>query len=116
MKGKEFTLTMICYDKYEFFWSVLRSRMNEVERFFAEIAKLIAEDLTFEFNYCDAFYSRQIRCACYLKKVVDNDCTIFEFSVKTNCKNDDMVPLLIDTLYEVTYEYIDEHNVEVEIK
>ena len=55
MKGKEFTLTMICYDKYEFFWSVLRSRMNEVERFFAEIAKLIAEDLTYEFNYCDTF-------------------------------------------------------------
>ena len=109
MKNKEFTLTMICYDKYEFFWSVLRSRMNEVERFFAE-------DLTFEFNYCEAFYSRKIRCACYLKKVVDDDCTIFEFSVKTNCKNDDMVPLLIDTLYEVAYEYIDEYNVEVEIK
>ena len=116
MKGKEFTLTMICYDKYEFFWSVLRSRMNEAGRFFAEIAKLIAEDLTFEFNYCKAFYSRKIRCSCYLKKVVDNDCTIFEFSVKTNCNDDDMVPLLKDTLYEVVYEYIRGYDAEVEIK
>ena len=116
MKGKEFTLTMICYDKYEFFWSVLRSRMNEIKRFFAEIAKLIAEDLTFEFNYCDALYSRKIRCAKKKKKVADNDCTIFEFSVKTNRRNNDIAPLLIDTLYEVAYEYIGELNVEVEIK
>lgn len=109
MKGKEFTLTMVCYDRKFFLWKMPNSSIEEVARF-------IAEDLTFEFYYCDAFYSQQITCTCYLKKVVDDDCTIFEFSVKTNCKNDDMVPLLIDTLYEVTYEYIGEYNVEVEIK
>lgn len=105
----EFTLTMYCYDRKFVPFRMLNSRMEEVARF-------IAEDLTFEFNYCDTFYSRKIRCICYLKKVVDNGCTIFEFSVKTNCKNDDMVPLLIDTLYEVAYEYLDGYDAEVEIK
>ena len=109
MEGKEFTLTMICYDRKFSLWKMLNSRIEEVARF-------IAEDLTFEFNYCDAFYSRQIRCFCHLKEIIDNGWIIFKFSVETNCKNDDIVPLLIDTLYEVAYEYIDEHNVEVEIK
>lgn len=109
MKGKEFTLTMICYDRKFSLWKMLNSRIEEVARF-------IAEDLTFEFNYCDAFYSRQIRCFCHPKEIIDNGWIIFKFSVETNCKNDNIVPLLIDTLYEVAYEYIDEYNVEVEIK
>ena len=109
MKGKEFTLTMICYDREFSLWKMLNSRIEEVARF-------IAEDLTFEFNYCDAFCSQQIRCFCHPKEIIDNGWIIFKFSVETNCKNDDIVPLLIDTLYEVTYEYIGEYNVEVEIK
>ena len=109
MKGKEFTLTMICYDRKFSLWKMLKSRIEEAARF-------IAEDLTFEFNHCDVFYSRQIRCFCHQKEIIDNGWTIFKFSVETNCKNNDMVPLLIDTLYEVAYEYIGEYNVEVEIK
>lgn len=105
----EFTLTMYCYDRKFFLFRVLNSSIEEV-------AKSIAQDLAFKFNYCDTFYSRKIRCACYLKKVVDDENTIFEFVVKINRWNNDMAPLLIDTLYEVAYEYIGELNVEVEIK
>ena len=105
----EFTLTMNCYDRKFFLFRILNSSIEEV-------AKSIAQDLTFKFNYCDTFYSRKIRCSCYLKKVVEDDSTIFEFLVKINRRNNDIAPLLIDTLYEVAYEYIDEHNVEVEIK
>ena len=109
MKGKEFTLTLVCYDREFSLWKMLKSRIEEAARF-------IAEDLTFEFNYCDAFCSRQIRCFCHPKEIIDNDWIIFKFSVETNCKNNDMVPLLIDTLYEVAYEYIDGYDAEVEIK
>ena len=106
----EFTLTMYCYDRKFFLFRILNSSIEEV-------AKFIADDLTFKFNYCDTFFSRYIRCTCRLKKVVDDDeNTIFEFSVKINRRNNDMASLLIDTLYEVAYEYIGELNVEVEIK
>ena len=105
----EFTLTMYCYDRKFFLFRMLNSSIEEV-------AKSIADDLTFKFNYCDTFFSRYIRCTCRLKKVVEDDNTIFEFSVKINRGNNDIVPLLIDTLYEVAYEYIGELNVEVEIK
>ena len=105
----EFTLTMNCYDRKFFLFRVLNSSIEEV-------AKSIADDLTFKFNYCDTFFSRYIRCTCRLKKVVDDESTIFEFSVKINRKNNDIAPLLIDTLYEMAYEYIGELNVEVEIK
>ena len=109
MKNKEFVLTLVCYDRKFSLWKMLKSRIEEAARF-------IAEDLTFEFNYCDAFYSQQIRCFCHPKEIIDNGWIIFKFSVETNCKNDDIVPLLIDTLYEVAYEYIGEYNIEVEIK
>ena len=105
----EFTLTMNCYDRKFFLFRILNSSIEEV-------ANSIADDLTFKFNYCDTFFSRYIRCTCRLKKVVDDENTIFEFVVKINRRNNDMAPLLIDTLYEVAYEYIGELNVEVEIK
>ena len=105
----EFTLTMYCYDRKFFLFRILNSSIEEV-------AKSIADDLTFKFNYCDTFFSRYIRCTCSLKKVVDDASTIFEFSVKINRRKNDMVPLLIDTLYEVAYEYLDGYDAEVEIK
>ena len=105
----EFTLTMYCYDRKFFLFKILNSSIEEV-------AKSIADDLTFKFNYCDTFFSRYIRCTCRLKKVVDDENTIFEFLVKINRRNNDMVPLLIDTLYEVAYEYLDGYDAEVEIK
>ena len=105
----EFTLTMNCYDRKFFLFRILNSSIEEV-------AKSIADDLTFKFNYCDTFFSRNIRCSCYLKKVIDDESTIFEFSVKINRRNNNMASFLIDTLYEVAYEYIGELNVEVEIK
>ena len=106
----EFTLTMYCYDRKFFLFRILNSSIEEV-------AKSIAQDLAFKFNYCDTFFSRYIRCTCRLKKVVDDDeNTIFEFLVKINCRNNDMASLLIDTLYEVAYEYLDGYDAEVEIK
>ena len=105
----EFTLTMYCYDRKFFLFRILNSSIEEV-------AKSIAQDLTFKFNYCDTFFSRDIRCTCRLKKVVDDESTIFEFSVKINRRNNDMASLLIDTLYEVAYEYLDGYDAEVEIK
>ena len=105
----EFTLTMYCYDRKFFLFRILNSSIEEV-------AKSIADDLTFKFNYCDTFFSKYIRCACRLKKVVDDESTIFEFSVKINRRNNDMASLLIDTLYEVAYEYLDGYDAEVEIK
>ena len=105
----EFTLTMNCYDRKFFLFRILNSSIEEV-------AKSIAQDLAFKFNYCDTFFSRYIRCTCRLKKVVEDDSTIFEFSVKINRRNNDMAPLLIDTLYEVAYEYLDGYDAEVEIK
>lgn len=105
----EFTLTMYCYDRKFFLFRILNSSIEEV-------AKSIAQDLTFKFNYCDTFFSRYIRCTCRLKKVVDDENTIFEFSVKINRRNNDMASLLIDTLYEVAYEYLDGYDAEVEIK
>ena len=112
MKNKEFTLTLIWYDEYCLFLNPFKSRMKE-------IASFIAADLSLEFCSYDTFYSKQIRCLCLPRgevRVEDNNCIAFEFSIITNCNDDDIVPLLIDTLYEVAYEYIDEHNVEVEIK
>ena len=105
----EFTLTMYCYDRKFFLFRVLNSSIEEV-------AKSIADDLTFKFNYCDTFFSRYIRCTCYLKKVVDDENTIFEFSVKINRRNNDMASLLIDTLYEVAYEYLDGYDAEITIE
>ena len=105
----EFTLTMYCYDRKFFLFRVLNSSIEEV-------AKSIADDLTFKFNYCDTFFSRYIRCACRLKKVVDDENTIFEFSVKINRRNNDMASLLIDTLYEVAYEYLDGYDAEITIE
>lgn len=105
----EFTLTMNCYDRKFFLFRILNSSIEEV-------AKSIAQDLTFKFNYCDTFYSRKIRCTCYLKKVVEDDSTIFEFLVKINRRNNDIVPLLIDTLYEVAYEYLNGYDAEITIE
>lgn len=106
----EFTLTMYCYDRKFFLFRILNSSIEEV-------AKSIAQDLAFKFNYCDTFFSRCIRCTCRLKKVVDDDeNTIFEFSVKINRRNNDMASLLIDALYEAAYEYLDGYDAEVEIK
>lgn len=105
----EFTLTMYCYDRKFFLFRILNSSIEEV-------AKSIADDLTFKFNYCDTFFSRYIRCTCRLKKVVDDESTVFEFSVKVNRRNNDMASLLIDTLYEAAYEYLDGYDAEVEIK
>lgn len=105
----EFTLTMICYDRKFFLFRVLNSSIEEV-------AKSIAQDLTFKFNYCDTFFSKYIHCTCYLKKVVEDESTTFEFLVKINRRSNDIVPLLIDTLYKVAYEYLDGYDAEVEIK
>ena len=105
----EFTLTMNCYDRKFFLFRILNSSIEEV-------AKSIAQDLTFKFNYCDTFYLRKIRCSCYLKKVVEDDSTIFEFSVKINCRNNNIASLLIDTLYEVGYEYLEGYDAEITIE
>ena len=106
----EFTLTMYCYDRKFFLFRMLNSSIEEV-------AKSISDYFTFQLNYRDTFFSNYIRCTCRLEKVVDDDeNTIFEFSVKINRRNSNMASLLIDTLYEVAYEYIGELNVEVEIK
>ena len=105
----EFTLTMNCCDRKFFLFRILNSSIEEV-------AKSIAQDLAFKFNYCDTFYLRKIRCTCYLKKVVEDDSTIFEFLVKINRRNNDIVPLLIDTLYEVAYEYLNGYDAEITIK
>ena len=106
----EFTLTMYCYDRKFFLFRMLNSSIEEV-------AKSIADDLTFKFNYCDTFFSRYIRCTCRLKKVVDDDeNTIFEFSVKINRRNNDMASLLIDTLYKAAYEYLDGYDAEITIE
>ena len=105
----EFTLTMNCYDRKFFLFRILNSSIEEV-------AKSIAQDLAFKFNYCDTFFSRYIRCTCRLKKVVEDDSTIFEFSVKINRRNNDMASLLIDTLYEVAYEYLDGYDAEITIE
>ena len=45
----EFTLTMNCYDRKFFLFRILNSSIEEV-------AKSIADDLTFKFNYCDTFF------------------------------------------------------------
>ena len=105
----EFTLTMYCYDRKFFLFRVLNSSIEEV-------AKSIADDLTFKFNYCDTFFSRYIRCTCRLKKVVDDESTIFEFSVKINRRNNNTASFLIDTLYEVAYEYLDGYDAEITIE
>ena len=105
----EFTLTMYCYDRKFFLFRMLNSSIEEV-------AKSIADDLTFKFNYCDTFFSRYVRCTCRLKKVVDDENTIFEFLVKVNRRNNDMTSLLIDTLYEVAYEYLDGYDAEITIE
>lgn len=105
----EFTLTMNCYDRKFFLFRILNSNIEEV-------AKSIADDLTFKFNYCNTFFSRYIRCTCRLKKVVEDDSTIFEFLVKINCRNNDMASLLIDTLYEVAYEYLEGYDAEITIE
>ena len=105
----EFTLTMNCYDRKFFLFRMLNSSIEEV-------AKSIADDLTFKFNYCDTFFSRYIRCTCRLKKVVEDESTIFEFSVKVNRRNNDMASLLIDTLYKVSYEYLDGYDAEITIE
>ena len=105
----EFTLTMNCYDRKFFLFKILNSSIEEV-------AKSIADDLTFKFNYCDTFFSRYIRCTCRLKKVVDDESTIFEFSVKINRRNNDMASLLIDTLYKVAYEYLGGYDAEITIE
>ena len=112
MKNKEFVLTLVWYDEHCLFLNPFKSRMKE-------IASFIAADLSLEFCSYDIFYSREIRCFCLPRsevKVEDDDYIAFEFSIITNCNDDDMVPLLKDTLYEVVYEYIRGYDAEVEIK
>ena len=112
MKNKEFVLSLVWYDEYCLFLNPFKSRMKE-------IASFIAADLSLEFCSYDTFYSKQIRCLCLPRdevKVEDDNYIAFEFSIITNCNDDDMVPLLKDTLYEVVYEYIRGYDAEVEIK
>ena len=109
MKNKEFTLIMTCYDNYGFICHVLGYRIEKV-------AKLIAEDLNFEFDNCDEI-NFEIKCSPHPNKRIfyGADCIAFMFSITTNCQNDDMTSELKDAIYNVVYEYIDGNDVEVEL-